>query len=445
MNDYQAFSTAKVSPSKMELLFRTQTDQDQIADFKERLAEALASSPDDRLLQAWAWRLDLAQISRNGFSGNPSAESSSTWGSAIIGSLVLGICTAVLAQGKVPIPFAIEESVFWAMWSPAIGIGFLVFLAATTAVREHLWIFLVGAVVCVALGAFGLLLIKRDAYDLQLLAALHLPFVVLSTVGIVLCLSYRRALDQAYGFLLKSMEAILTGAIYAAAIGLFLGLSAGIFEVLGVYLPDTAFFIFLGFAVGAVPLLAAASVYNPGLAPRAQDFHSGLARTLRVVCTLLLPLALAVMLAYVLWFIPMYWERGFENRDTLMIYNATIIAILTLVVALIAGGVEFATPRQQQLMRWAVAAILMLTTVLNVYAFACILNRTFSDVLTINRFTVIGWNTTTLLILLLLGWTLWRANEQAWISALRDSLGYAALLATGWAAIIYLTLPLFAA
>jgi hypothetical protein len=61
--------------------------------------------------------------------------------------------------------------------------------------------------------------------------------------------------------------------------------------------------------------------------------------------------------------------------------------------------------------------------------------------LTPNRFAVIGWNVTTLLILVLVGVRLWKNRHRPWMSVFRESIGLLASLAAIWAGALLIALP----
>ena len=96
---------------------------------------------------------------------------------------------------------------------------------------------------------------------------------------------------------------------------LFLGLTFGIFAVLGIQLPQDGLRRVAAWGIGAIPILALASVYDPTTAPVAQSWATGLARILRILSRLLLPLALGVLAVYVFWFIPAYFCSGSPFRS----------------------------------------------------------------------------------------------------------------------------------
>jgi len=322
------------------------------------------------------------------------------------------------------------------------ALAILLYLAAVDRSGERIWryagpvlaVMLISA--CAAFVAWG----RTD--PLAILIGLHLPFAAWSAIGIGLCVGRRDHLDQGYAFLVKSMETVLTGGIYFGAGVVFLGLTSGIFAVLGVKLPQYVLFTVAAWGIGAVPIVAVASVYDPKVSPAAQSTTTGLARILRIGTRFLLPLALGVLAIYVLWFIPAYFWRPFQEREVLIIYNATIFAILVLLAIVVAGPDEQRSQRNDNVFRWAVLSLAILTLLLNAYALAAILSRTVDYGLSPNRYAFLGWNVVTLVILGGVVAALFRNRSGQWVCVLRESLTRLSVLAAGWALWVLLALPL---
>src|SRR5690606_3041207 len=127
--------------------------------------------------------------------------------------------------------------------------------------------------------------------DVAVLGAMHLPFVSWAIVGAALCLGYTNPAKQSHAYLVKSVETVLTGGIFFGAGLIFVGLTYGIFAVLGIELPEDDLQVVAAWAIGAIPLLAIGSVYDVTTSPATQDWNAGLTRTLRILSRLFLPLA----------------------------------------------------------------------------------------------------------------------------------------------------------
>jgi hypothetical protein len=285
-------------------------------------------------------------------------------------------------------------------------------------------------------------LVWNRADDIAILCALHLPLVSFGAVGAALMTVYPDPAKQCYAFLVKSAETVLTGGIYFAAGIMFVGLTCGIFAALGVILPHEYLQAAAAWGIGAVPVMALASVYDPTLRPAAQDWTTGLSRILRILTQLILPLALAVLVVYEFWFVPVYFWKPFQEREVLIVYNATILAILVLLTVVISGSDEERSALHNTILRYAVMALGGLTLLLNVYALIAIASRIHEFGLTPNRYAVLGWNTVTLLMMVVVGSQLWRRRSDPWIHIFRESIAGGSLLAVAWTLWTIIGLPL---
>lgn len=423
-------------PGGLERLYRHAQATGQEAAFVEALQACATAQPDNLLLEAWTHRLDVP-VERA-----PAEAPARRWWGVIGGSLLLGLVSVLLADGKPPVPAPGEAAwLFWVGWGPLVALGLLTYLAWAERARQHVKRYAVaaGAVLAVALYIGGTLGSRTD--DAAVLGAIHLPFLAWAVVGAALCMGYRDPARQAYAYLVKSVETVLTGGIFFGAGVAFVGLTLGIFAVLGITVPEEDLVGVVAWGVGAVPLLAVGSVYDAARAPVAQDWQAGLTRTLRILTRLLLPLALGVLLVYVLWFIPVYFRKPFEEREVLLVYNLTILAIMVLLIIVVSGPVHEPLFRRSALFRYAVLGLGALTLVLNAYALAAVASRALEGGLTPNRFAVIGWNAATLAILGAVGFRLWQARRQAWVPIMRQAVGQFTPLAALWAAVLLLVLP----
>ncbi|HUG62375.1 MAG TPA: hypothetical protein VMP03_11045 [Methylomirabilota bacterium] len=429
-------------PRGLERLHRESLEAGDVEAFTEAIRASADKHPEDPLLSAWTYRLDLRSpypVSDSGTAGDETRQLPRWW-IAVAVSVAMGGLFTLIAGGKPPFPIPGEAaSWFWIGWGPLTAVGILFYLGLNQ--RSRAAAFGAAAAVVLLLAAFAGLVTGSRTDDVAFLTALHLPFCAWSTVGIAVCLGHPDPARQGYAYLVKSAETLLTGLIYLAAGAVFLALTFGIFAVLGVELPEQGVMTAAAWIIGAVPVLALASVYDASTSPASQDWTPGLARTLRLLTRLLLPLALAVLLVYVLWFIPSYFMRAFEEREVLFVYNATILAILVLLTLVVSGPAGRRPERQDRVLRYGVLLLGGLTLLLNVYALAAILGRTLDGGLTPNRFAVLGWNGTTLLMMVVVGIQIWRRRADAWLEVFRPWTSRAVLLAAGWSLWVLIVFP----
>ena len=409
------------------------------AAFKEAIGRCAGEHPENVLFSAWAYRLDVLPppvVAPEGQIVN-----SRRWWAAVATSVVLGVVYALFARNKPPIPIPGEaDPLFWIGWGPLTALGILFYLVMVDRSERRLYRYAGLAVIPIAVYTAMTAWSRTD--DIANLSALHLPFVAWAAIGAALTLGHPDPARQCYAYLVKSVETVLVGGIYFGAGAIFLGLTYGIFAVLGIKLPQDVLQTVAAWGIGAIPVLALTSVYDPMAAPVAQDWATGLTRILRILTQLILPLALGVLLVYVFWFVPAYFWRPFQEREVLIVYNATILAILVLLTVVVSGPVDERSPRQDTILRYAVQALVGLILFLNVYALAAIASRTINFGLTPNRYAVFGWNIVTLLMLAVVGIRQWRGRSDPWVHIFRESIARVSVLAVAWALWVLIGLPL---
>lgn len=444
MNLKSQIEGAKGDAAGLERLYKQALAAGNEAAFKEAIGRCAGEHPEDVLFSAWAYRLDvLAPPAPLVGPESQTVNQSQTrrWWTAVATSVALGVVYALFARGRPPIPIPGEaHPLFWIGWSPLTAIGILFYLAMVDRSQRRVYGYAGLAVIPFAVYTAVIAWSRTD--DIAILSALHLPFVAWAAIGAALTLGHPDPARQCYAYLVKSVETVLVGGIYFAAGAIFLALTYGIFAVLGINLPEDDLQTVAAWGIGAIPVLALASVYDPVAAPVAQDWTTGLTRILRILSQLILPLALGVLVVYVFWFVPAYFWRPFQEREVLIVYNATILAILVLLTVVVSGLVDERSPRQDTILRYAVQVLVGLALFLNVYALAAIASRTFNFGLTPNRYAVFGWNIVTLLMLAVVGFEQWRGRSEPWAFIFRESIARVSLLAVFWTLWVLIGLPL---
>ncbi len=432
------------NPEALESLYQEARRQGQDDAFRQALTQCLEATPGNVLLRAWACRLDLDVATDAELEFQSAADSRRHWATALTASLTCGTLFVLFARGQPPVPIPGEaHPLFWIGCGPLVASSIVAFLAVGSMDKTRMrWYgsavaFLALAVTVSALYAWN----KTDQDQAAGLMALHLPFVAWSVLGASVTWNRADQSQQFFAFIVESMEALLAGGICLGFGVIFIGLTAGIFEVLGVQFPEALILTIAPFGIGLIPVLAVAAVYDPRRAPTQQE-PTGLARILRIMTWLLLPLALGVLAIYVFWFIPTYFWRAFDERDVLVIYNATIIAILALLAAAVSTTNASGLQTKVRFLRPAILSLTTLGLSLNVYALAAIVSRFLQYGFTPNRHAVLGWNIVTLLMLALLLSRAWPVKDENWIAVFRASMAQGVLLASAWAAWVVWGIPL---
>ncbi|MDZ7332716.1 MAG: DUF4173 domain-containing protein [candidate division KSB1 bacterium] len=444
MNLKNQINKAGDNAAALEQIYRQALAAGNEASFKEAIGQCATEHPENVLFQALAYRLDILPLPPL-VSGVESQHAShgpaQRWWIAVATSMILGVLFAIFAGNRPPVPIPGQANpLFWIGWSPLTALGILFYLALVDRIKWRPYGY--AALVIIPLALYIAATVWGRTDDIASLNALHLPFVVWAIVGFALALRYPDPARQYYAYLVKSVETVLVGGIYFGTGAIFLVLTYGIFAALGIHLAEDKLQVVAAWGIGAIPMLALASVYDPKVAPVAQDWASGLTRILRIVTHFILPLAIAVLSIYVFWFVPAYFWRPFQEREVLIVYNATILAILVLLTIVVSAPMDERSPRQNIILRYGLLALLGLSLLLNVYALAAMVSRTFQFGLTPNRYAVLGWNLVTLLMLTVIGIRQWRCRSQQWIFIIRESIAGVSILAVLWAVWVLIGLPL---
>jgi hypothetical protein len=246
---------------------------------------------------------------------------------------------------------------------------------------------------------------------------------------------------QRMAFILKSAEALVASGIYVAGAGIFGALTVGIFDVLGVRFPESWLRRCAALVLGMIPVLGIASTIDPGRSPAGQDFSTGAARLMRLLTRLLLTPVLGVLAVYVLWFIPRYFWRPFEERAVLIVYNASLAAVLLLVVLSVPYLNEEISAFWSKSLRRGVRAVCALAMILNLYSLSAVVVRTLRYGLSPNRHATIGWNVVTLCILASITVSQFRASTPDWRARFQTSFARFLPLAALWALWVLLVSP----
>jgi hypothetical protein len=428
-----AIQDARSDPLRLEAIYQRACSSRAEGRFRAAIEASYHDFPDNVLFGAWHFRLEGA--------AHDARTRGAEWRLAIPISIVLGLAYWALSDPKWTLT-ANRIPVLAIVWAPLAALAILWFL--TLAARQHYprallvsaaLVALTGYVIAVAPFAAG----GTGATTYLTLMALHVPLLAGCAVGLV-ALGWGSSAASRFALLAKAIEVIATAGVAAIAGGIFVGLTFGIFTAIGVAIPQLFLRLLIGGGAGMIPVLAVAAVYDPRVAPLAQEFRRGFWRLLSVLMRALLPPTLLVLVIY-LAVIPFNFAQPFVNRDVLIVFNVLLFAVAALLVGVTPVSADDLAPRLARWLRAGIAALAGLVVLVSLYALAAVLYRTLNaQVLTMNRAAVIGWNVVNiaLLALLLIGQlrpgTDWVARAHGMIR-----LGTAAYL--GWALLLTLALP----
>ncbi len=429
-----------LDPEQLELAYQTAVKAGERNAFTEAVQVAHAEESDNLLYSAWYYRL------------LHTARRAIAWSWAVPLAILNGLLLWWLSDEQrfvlqVVNPFSgtQERSDMPVVLLVGTGFAAIIIIAFLAGAGERHWRRLVGiALGLIGVTAYVLFLYGRTGtivYQKQYLELMPMNLGLLAWAGIgIYALAGHWDADNRFAFLVKSLEFLIVGGLFGAILLLFTGLSYGLFNALGIELPDEIMRLFIAGGVGMVGVLAVALAVEPGVAPRQQPFDEGLSRLITLLLRLLLPLAVVVLTVFIC-FIPANFWAPFENREVLIAFNAMLFAV----IALLVGVVPLASgDLSVRLWRWlwrGILALTVLSLIVGLYALAAILYRTLADRLTPNRLAFIGWNVINIGVLLWLLVLQWRSDETVRLHALHRTLAGAMLPYAAWALLTLLALP----
>lgn len=433
-------------PEQLELTYQAALKAGQVAAFREAIDAGRAAAPDNMLYAAWHYRLLHA--------AERVKESFTAWGWAIPLALLNGLALWYLSDDeRFRLPLA-RPGGAWTDYSfiplvflvaAPVSAAFVITYLAAAGRRRWIMATLISALLVAAavyVVTFYPQLGTRPYQEQYItLMAMHLPLLAWAGVGAFLISSHNVVRDAAnrFAFLIKSLEVFVMGGLAVIAGGIFVGITAGLFEAIGVTLPQTVVRLLVAGGGGLVPVIAAAVIYNPKVKPIDQEFEEGISRLLALLARALLPLSILVLLVY-LSFIPFNFFGPFENRDVLIVFNAMLFAVIALMVAATPTRPGQLSPRAALWLRRGIIALAALAALVSIYALAAILYRTAIDRLTPNRLAFIGWNVINIGLLLLVLFRQMRAGEQ-WPAGLYQAFAMGTVVYAVWTLALILILP----
>ena len=155
---------------------------------------------------------------------------------------------------------------------------------------------------------------------------------------------------------------------------------------------------------------------------------------------LLLPLTLGVLVIYIV-VIPFNFFEPFINRDVLIIYNLMLFAIMALLLGAAPISGTDLTPQLQKWLRRGIISVAILAGLISLYALSATIFRTVEGGWTINRLTIIGWNSINILILIWLAIQQFRTTFENWIDSLHSVFSIAATAYMTWGLLVVIVIP----
>jgi hypothetical protein len=434
------------TPGALEALYREAIEGSEVEEFVAEIVRRHSLSPDDVLIAAWFHRLQPRPLTPVDAAAPARGVRRAQWGLALVLSGVLSLVyTALGSDSRLPVYLMFA-------WAPAAASLLLVFLRlgrsetllrpgapALPALRGRplVAIAVLAALTLIAIGrADGL----PDPTQVDMLTIIHLPALAWLALGWAV-LGTDAAPHEVFAAVRKSIEALITAVLFAGAGGALTLMTAELFRAIGVELPDWISRCFTFGGPGLIPVLAVATVYDPDRTPSAQRSEHGFARIIFTTGRLFLPLTLVVLATYLVA-IPFRFMEPFRSREVLITYNSMLFAVMGLLVAATPLRESEVPGRVGSWLRRGVVAVAACTLLVSVYAMAAVVYRTAEGGLTVNRLTVIGWNTVNIATLALLLHRQTRDGHTAWIEASHRAFRIGLMGYAGWTLFVLIGAPL---
>ena len=425
----EEIEAAQDAPEKLERLFRIVLKENNEAVFKADVVASYRAMPGNLLYAAWFHRLE-------GVSGETYIECRRTnWKLALPFCLATGLIMWVLSDER--LVYRPEQMPYLGhLAAPVLAVFTVVFLSVT-AKKGSGRAFWVSAGLAVVVAYVMFLSSEKEHY--RLLMAPHLLLLSWAAVGFSV-VGAGASTRNKFAFLIKSIEAVVTGGVFLVATFIFSGITLSMFEALDVEIADAIVqLMFFGLG-GAIPMLAIASAYNPLVSPASQDFRRGVGRLIVTFPRVLLALTIMVLAAYLV-VIPFHFMEPLENRDVLIVYNVMLFAVMGLLLGATPVTADDLSERLQNGLRSAIITVAALVVVVSLYALAAVVYRTIGHALTINRMTVIGWNSINIVLLALLIFRQLRGGKVEWVAALQQTFSDGISAYIAWAVFVSIVTP----
>ena len=420
------------SPDRLEELYQNARAANDEDGFRSDMQVLYDKSPDNILLSAWHSRFEHFPP--------PKPKRVTNWALAVLFGILTGLILWAVSDPTWLFLNQIPYIVL--LWAPIAAIPAMIFLSIASK-KNYLYTTISAIsliVVCIYILLISPRLSHSTAKDYLTLMVLQLPLLCWIGLGIAV-LKLKSTTSNRFAFLIKSIEVMITAGVYLI-FGVAFGLiTLGMFAALNINLPQLVMRLIAAGGFGLIPILAVATMYDPHVSPEAQDFDQGLSKFVITIMRLLLPLTLFVLVIY-LFVIPFSFTAPFQNRNLLIVYNVMQFAIIGLLIGATPLKLDDIATKMQVWLRRGIIAVSVLALIISLYALSAVIYRTVLDGVTLNRFTIIGWNIINIAILGAVIYTQFARSSSAWHERLQNVFSKATTAYLIWSVFLILALPL---
>jgi hypothetical protein len=132
----------------------------------------------------------------------------------------------------------------------------------------------------------------------------------------------------------------------------------------------------------------------------------------------------------------------FKNRDVLIVYNVMLFGIMGLLIGATPVHSEDLSPKLESALRYGMLAVAILAALVSIYALSATVYRTVGGGITINRLTIIGWNSINITILLLVIFRQLRYKGENWASHMKAVFSQGMVGYVVWDIFLIVAIPL---
>jgi hypothetical protein len=426
----QGLKLSSDDPRTLEETYRAALNRGEADSFVAAMVSRYRNAPDNPLYAAWYYRLQARPLD------SETGEGQIAWRTALPLALLTGLSFALLSDSRFTFTGGAPYLVL--LWSPIVAVLVYLFLLLENPAYRQRALPALGGIIAAGAYIFALSLWQTgESYHTLML--FHLPLLAWIGVGLGM-LGWASSARERFAALIKTLEIGITGGVFGAGVAAFALITVGLFAALGLNMPEWVLQVLFAGGAGLVPVIAVAVAFQPKRSLLEQRFEQGLGRLVPILMRLLLPLVLLVLLVY-LCFIPFNFMGPFRERELLIVYNIMLFAVMVLLVGATPVRASDLSPRYHRWLRFAILSVAGLSVVISLYALAAVVYRTSLGGLTPNRFTVIGWNTINIGLLIALLYHQWRDGQAKWIDSLQRVVSIALVIYGGWTLFLVLALP----